>query len=447
MRGKLAWRTPLPACPALWTGFQSLPFFHNARAPLRLERLHMNGSAGYTAAQKNRIMWVIFVTIFLDMIGFGMVFPLMPFYVKQLGGNSETYGLLLSSFSVMQLIATPMMGRLSDRFGRRPVILLSLFGNALSMVLFALANQLWMIFVSRLVAGLTAGNMGACQAVIADVTNKEDRAAAMGKMGAGIGLGMVMGPLFGSALAGFGIWAPALVAAGAALLDLALAYFLMPETRPATSPQEHEHTRRAEADSEESTWARVGKALREPQLLMVMGITFFSFFCLTNIQSSMALLGNERLGWGEKEVGRIFAIFGGITLLVQGVAIGRLVKMVGETTLVRLGAALLATGQVVVVLADSTPNMLSGIAIIAMGLAVTNPVTSSLASRYAPGDLQGTVLGVTQSAGGLARAVGPTIGGYLFHRMGSSSPFMLGVAMALASLGLGLALRQQKSQP
>lgn len=405
----------------------------------------MNHSPGFSVAEKSRIMWVIFFTIFLDMVGFGMVFPLMPFYVQKLGGNSETYGLLLSSFSVMQLLATPMMGRLSDRFGRRPVILISLLGNAVSMVLFALADQLWMIFVSRLIAGVTAGNMGACQAVIADITTKEERASAMGKMGAGVGMGMVMGPLFGSALAGFGIWAPAMMAAVAALTDLVLAYFLMPETRPNINSGPSETMPTQENAPAENTWARVGKALREPQLLMVMGITFFCFFCLTNIQSSLALLGSERLSWGEKDVGHVFAIFGGITLLVQGLAIGRLVSKLGETTLVRAGALSLTLGQALIIWGGSTPVVLMGVGTFAVGVAMINPVTASLASRYAPADLQGTVLGVTQSAGGLARAVGPTIGGLLFHRVGSVAPFVLGMGMAMASLLLGLALRGRKS--
>ena len=186
------------------------------------------------AGAPRRVIGFVFLTIFLDLVGFGIVLPLMPFYVKSMGGTAETLGWLLSLFSVTQLLATPFLGRLSDRFGRRPVILLSLVGNAAAMVVFAIAtNVRWLalLFASRTLAGATSGNLSACQAAVADVTQGEARAKGMGLVGAAIGLGFVLGPVLGSLLAGIGPWAPPLGAAALAAVDVVAAFFFMPETR------------------------------------------------------------------------------------------------------------------------------------------------------------------------------------------------------------------------
>src|SRR5580698_4009197 len=187
----------------------------------------------------SRVVTFVFLTVFLDLIGFGIVIPLFPLYVKSMGGSARTVGVLLGCFSFTQLVATPFLGRLSDRVGRRRVILLSLAGNAVSMVLFALATKvslLPLLFVSRIVAGATAGNLSACQAAIADVTTGEERARGMGRLGAGIGLGLVLGPALGGQLSRFGMWAPPLGAAAMAVADLVAAFFFMPETHVARAP-------------------------------------------------------------------------------------------------------------------------------------------------------------------------------------------------------------------
>src|SRR5580698_3055098 len=186
----------------------------------------------------SRVVTFVFLTVFLDLIGFGIVIPLFPLYVKSMGGSARTVGVLLGCFSFTQLVATPFLGRLSDRVGRRPVILVSLAGNAASMVLFALATKvslLPLLFVSRILAGATAGNLAACQAAIADVTTGERRAKGMGRLGAGIGLGLVLGPALGGALSHFGLWAPPLGAAGMAVADLVGAFLWMPETHAVTA--------------------------------------------------------------------------------------------------------------------------------------------------------------------------------------------------------------------
>lgn len=405
----------------------------------------METAPKFSEQEKKRILQVVFVTVFLDMIGFGMVFPLMPFYVEKLHGSATTVGFIFTSFALTQLLTTPVLGRLSDKYGRRNIILLSLVGNALSMLLFALADQLWMIFASRLIAGATAGNLSACQAVIADITDREERAKGMGKLGAGIGLGMVLGPVFGGTLSHFGMWAPAAAAAVAAIVDLALAYFWMPETRAASpSPTAQSLADTAATTDLEGVPAPAPtfwQAVAEPKLLRVMALTFFTFYALSNLQVAMALLCKERLGWGEPEAGYIFALFGVTTLVVQGVFIGRMVRRAGELNLVILGAVSIFSGMSLISVATSAPGIVLGSAFFALGVAITNPCISSLASRYAPKEMQGAILGMTQSAGGLARVIGPTAGGALFHYLGSGAPFVGGAAAALVSIGIGVQLK------
>ena len=208
------------------------------------------------------------------MIGFGIVIPLLPFYVQSMGGSAEVVGLILGSFSLTQMMATPVLGRLSDRYGRRPVILLSLAGNALSMVIFAIAAEralLPWLFVSRILAGATAGNLAACQAAVADVTDGPERAAGMGRLGAGIGLGLVIGPVLGAALSQLHPSAPPLAAAALAISDLIGAYVFMPETRAVTG---------ASAPAEPDTRS-LAQALADRRIVSVMAIYFLTFLCMT----------------------------------------------------------------------------------------------------------------------------------------------------------------------
>lgn len=399
----------------------------------------MNAPTRYSPQEKKRIFIVVFVTIFLDMVGFGLVFPLLPFYIERLGGSAQTVGLLLTSFAAIQLVTSPLMGKLSDTYGRRRVILISLVGNAASMVLFAFADQLWMIFLSRLLAGATAGNLGACQAVVADITDKEERARGMGRLGAGIGMGMIMGPLIGGELARFGMWAPATVAAVAGLIDLGLAWVWMPETNPtvlnrsakgADAPAEVRAPSPASAAGGSSSKPKLWEALQQPSLVKVMGITFAVFFCLSQLQVSMALLTKERLGWGEVETGRLFGLFGVIALVVQGGLLGPMVKALGEVRLSLLGSLSILVGMGLIATGHTALFLVLGQATVGFGFSVANPINATLASRYAPKSMQGAVLGFVQSSGGLARALGPTMGGMAFGAFGSSAPFWGGSVMA-----------------
>ena len=386
-----------------------------------------------------RVITFVFITVFLDLIGFGIIIPLLPLYVHTMGGSAQVVGFILSSFSFTQLLATPLLGRLSDRVGRRPVILLSLAGNAASMVIFAFAtkvNLLPLLFVSRILAGATAGNLAACQAAIADVTSGPDRAKGMGRLGGAIGLGLVLGPVLGSTLSRFGSWAPPMGAAVMALADLGAAFFFMPETRKQKESGPASH----------GPGQSLGEVLRDKRLIMVMCLYFLVFLCMTNMQVALALLAKVRLAWGETEVGGLFALFGAITLVVQMGLIGHLSRRFGSLNIVITGCVLTMLGLTAIGSAHRPAMMLVGTILMASGIGVTNPILSALASDFAGEKRRGAVLGFTQSAGGLARTIGPIWGGFLYTRLGPGSPFAGGAVAACLAIVLGLVLKSATSR-
>ncbi|MCP3141516.1 MFS transporter [Pyxidicoccus xibeiensis] len=387
---------------------------------------------------QRRVRALVFITVFLDLVGFGLIIPLLPFYVESMGGSATTAGVLLALFSSAQLIATPILGRLSDRVGRRPVILLSLLGNALSMFLFAYATQvrfLPVLFASRLLAGATAGNLAACQAAVADVTEAKSRAAGMGRVGAGIGLGMVLGPVIGSQLHVLGAWAPPFAAALLATAALAGVFFLFPETHP-------RHGQGVTQAPAERPRVSLAQALAQPGIAPVLAIFFLTFIGITNLQVSLGLLAQARFDWGEREVGRLFALMGLMTFVLQAFAIGWMTRVAKGTTLVLVGALLMGAGLACIALASHPALLVVAMVLVGTGMGMLQPVLAGVASALAGPELQGGVLGIVQSAGGLARVVGPVWSGFLYSRVSPGAPFLSGVIAAGICLLVGAALRR-----
>lgn len=385
---------------------------------------------------KSRVLFFVFVTVLFDMVGFGIVIPLLPFYVQSMGGSAEVVGLLLGTFAFTQTIATPMLGRLSDRYGRRPIILASLLGNTFAMVIFACAAEegwLWLLFLSRILAGATAGNLAACQAAVADVTSGAERAAGMGRVGAGIGLGLVIGPILGAAISRGHPNAPPLAAAMLAFADLLGVYFLMPETR----------ARATSTDGVVASRRTLQTALAEPAIVAVMAIYFLTFICMTNVQVSLALLAGARLGWTASDVGHLFGLYGLMALLVQGGLIGRLSRRVPAVEILVGGTIAIGLGMAAIGLAHTPTMLVVGVALAGFGAGLTNPTLASLASQHAGVAQQGAILGFAQSAGGAARTVGPVWSGFLFARLGAAAPFLSGVVAAAISLVVALLLRRR----
>jgi MFS family permease len=385
---------------------------------------------------RSRVLFFVFLTVFLDMIGFGIVIPLLPFYVRSMGGSAEVVGVLLGSFSLTQVVATPILGRLSDRHGRRRVIVTSLAGNVLSMVIFAIAAErgvLPWLFVSRILAGATAGNLAACQAAVADVTDGASRAAGMGRIGAGIGLGLVIGPVLGSALSGIRPMAPPLAAAALALVDLVGVALLMPETRPA-----------APADAAVTARDRrsLAQAIADPSIVSVMGLYFLTFLCMSSIQVALPLFVNVRLGWNENQVGHVFGLYGLMALLMQGGAVGALSRRFGAAQVLVAGAVCLGVGMGAIAEASAPALLLVGVALTGIAVGLTSPTLATIASQHAGRERQGVILGVAQSTGGAARTVGPVWNGVLYTRLGPAAPF-IGAALA-ASLSVAVAIALQR---
>jgi DHA1 family tetracycline resistance protein-like MFS transporter len=365
---------------------------------------------------------VIFVTVFIDLVGFGIVIPVLPFYTEgsKFNAGPRVVGLLFASYSAMQLVFTPILGRLSDRYGRRPVLFLSLLGTSLGFFILGFATTVWMLFAGRIIDGITGGNISTAQAYIADVTTQEDRAKGMGLIGAAFGLGFVFGPAIGGVLSrrdvnigGLhipGISVPLVFAGLMALANATLLYFVLPETVTKDHP--------ARASAATGRWSQLFKALHSSRLAFVLAIYFLFVIAFSIMTSSFGLFTLFRFGFDAHDTGWIFAYVGVIGAVVQGGLIRRLVKAFGEPALVVAGALLFAASLFVIPLTGPQTGLVALLVVgaaFAVGNGLATPSLTSLASKSAGAGEQGGVLGVTQSVASLARTVGPLISAALIY--------------------------------
>ena len=362
---------------------------------------------------KRSPLLVIFVTVFIDLVGFGIVIPVLPYYAEgtKFGATPREVGLLFASYSVMQLILSPVLGRLSDRYGRRPILLISLLGTCLGFLILGFATTLLMLFVGRIIDGISGGNISTAQAYIADVTTKENRAKGMGLIGAAFGLGFVFGPAIGGILSRWGTNVPFLFAGSLAFANVILLYFTLPETVT------RDHPARVSAASGRG-WKQVIEAFRQPQLAFVLAIYFLSIVAFSIMTTVFALFMMFRLGYDPWHSGWIFAYVGIISALIQGGLIGKLVKRFGELTLVIAGGLFFTVSLVAspfVGPAMGLIGILSVGALSSIGNALSAPSLTSLASKSASAGEQGSVLGVMQSVASLARAVGPSVAAVIIY--------------------------------
>ena len=357
---------------------------------------------------------VIFTTVFIDLLGFGIVIPVLPFYAEGTIFNAtpRTVGLLFASYSVMQLIFSPVLGRLSDKYGRRPVLLISIIGTGIGFLILGFATTLWMLFLGRILDGISGGNISTAQAYIADITTNEDRAKGMGLLGAAFGLGFIFGPAIGGILSRWGVQVPFLFAAGLCFANAILLYFRLPET---VTP---DHPARTSAAGGRG-FLKLFESLRQPRLKFVLTIYFLFIVAFSIMTTSFSLYTMFRFGYGAHHNGYLFAYVGLIAVIIQGMLIGRLVKRFGELVLVIAGALLFAGSLFAVPFVGphvgGLAALLIGGGLFSFGNSLATPALNSLASRSVGPAEQGSVMGVTQSAGSLARAVGPSITAVLIH--------------------------------
>jgi len=387
-------------------------------------------------------MAILFFIVFIDLLGFGIIIPQLPFYGLHFGASPAAVTLLMSCYSLAQFFMSPVLGRLSDRIGRRPVLLVSTACSCLAYLWLGFASALWMLFAARLLAGAGAGNIAAAQAYITDVTSPEKRAKGMGMIGAAFGLGFTIGPWLGGMVAGANPTAaalqrPAFVAAGLSALAFILVIAILKESLPQTG-----------APARANRWDLARSSLRRPTLRLLILLFFAITAAFAGMETTFALWTKEVFGWGPQQVGWLFFFVGGVLIVVQGGLIGPLSRRLGEARLVLVGSAAIALGLACVTVAGRLPILLLASACLALGMGLLNPSLTSLISRQAGAEERGGIMGVAQSGASLARVVGPGVAGPLFELIGRNAPYYAGALVMLAVLGLALRLpREQAALP
>jgi MFS family permease len=373
---------------------------------------------------------IIFLSIALDVFTYGMVAPLLPFFVLRYDGGALLAGLLGSLYAGMQLISGPVLGPLSDRVGRRPVLLGCLAGTLAAYALLGLGQGLIFVFLAVMLDGLTGGNLTAAQAYVADITSEAERARGIGLVGAAMGIGMMIGPAVGGLLAAGDLRWPALAAGGVALANILIGIFWLPESLP----PERRAPRLKLAGLH--IGAQLTQAFRQPGLPILLLTLFGLNLSFAGLQSNFPLYSLARFRWGELQNGLFFAFVGVCAVITQGVLVGKLAHRLGERRLVMGGLVVLGLMLAGVALANQPWQLYGLVGLAALGSGLSIPSLSSLISRAATSANQGQVMGGMQSILSLAAITGPAVAGLAFERINPAAPYWLGSLFALGALVL-----------
>jgi len=364
----------------------------------------------------------VYLAVFLDMVAFAIILPALPFYAMNLGGAGLWLGILLTSYSAAKLIGATLAGRLSDRFGRKPLMIVGLMGSGVSFILTGMAGSLVQLAIARAIAGLFGGTIATAQAYVADVTRPTERAQYMGLLGASIGLGFIVGPAIGAGLGRYGFVTATSVAAILALLNGLVAMFLVRE-----SP------RRRGCKRSSCSWKDVAA---QPASIGILAAMFLTLFAFVSMETTLAFVARTEYDLDERGFGMILVYVGVIMIIVQGGIVGRLAPRTGERRLSALGALLLGSSLLLLPLAQSFAAAMTFLGVLAIGQGLVSPTLSTLLSRRTSDNMQGGMLGLGQSVASAARAVGPVLAGWLYDQ-GASWPFLVaGVAAMIAAVGL-----------
>lgn len=383
---------------------------------------------------------ILYTTVALDLIGFGMVVPLMPLYAQQFAVGPWAISWLMASYSLMQFFFAPLWGQLSDRRGRRPVLLLSMAGNTLALVGFALSQSYTQLLISRIVAGICTANIAVASAYVADSTSAKTRARGMGGIGAAFGLGFVLGPALAGELSVYGTRVPPYVAAALAAINLGMAYWRLPESlppRPVAAPQV-------------APWwqQRIAAARVAPGVWPLVALVFTQIFAFAMMELALTLMVHRRFGLDAAGNGRLLALMGLVLVLVQGVLVGRLSGRLSNAAMATCGLACMAVGLAGV--AVGAPYGLNAVrlalGLVALGQGLTSPALSAWVSAAAPAHAQGATLGLSQSGSALARVLGPTAAGLLYQDTGELAPFACASAVLVAAAATSLFIARRPPQ-
>lgn len=388
---------------------------------------------------------ILIITAFVDMVGLLMILPLMPFYARTLGASALMVTLLIISFTAAQLVSAPMWGRFSDRYGRRPALLIGLGAAAIAYVVFAFANSLWLLLLSRVVQGAGGGTVGVIQAYVADATEPKSRAKALGWLSAATNVGVALGPPLGSLALLAGRSGPGLAAAALCVINMGFAWKYLRESREVHAGT---HVKKAKGASRAAI-AYVVTHAREPgpRLIWIYAIAMGAF---SGMNAILALFLMDRFGITERRIWIFFTYIGTISVVTRAGVLGWMVERFGEARLSRIGLVLLSTGLLAFPFVHNYALLAIAIACIPVGTAFTFPCVTSLLSRVIPATERGLYMGVQQAYGGIARVVIPIWAGFSYDHFGKDVPFITSALLVLGSLFIGLGVddgRKVKTSP
>lgn len=384
--------------------------------------------------------------VFVNLLGFGIIIPILPLFALRLGSGPEMASVIIGLYSLMQLLMSPILGRMSDKYGRRPILMWSLAISIVSYLLMAMADSMWLLVVSRIMGGAVAGNLATAFAYVTDVTTPENRAKGMGMLGASFSMGFVFGPALGGLLAGGDIATanfvlPSLAAAGLTAVALAGVVFALPES---LSPE----LRRAAAARPRTTFvAQLRIAAARRVLLALCAIGFFAMVIWSLMEGVFSMWALDVLGMGPRDIGLLFFYVGLLNAAVQGGLIGPLTKRFGERAMVAFTAAAYGVGFLWLSAVDAFWPMIGAMTVLALGNGCFNPSMSSLVSKEAADHERGAILGIYQAAGSLGRVTGPAMAGFIYAGLGPGAPFALSAVLAVPVAVLLVLSRHKPAAP
>lgn len=388
---------------------------------------------------------VVFLIVFIDLIGFGIIIPLAPYLATHVGATPFEVGFLMSIYSLMQFIFAPFWGKLSDRVGRRPILLMSLLGSSIAHLIFAFSSQLWMLFLSRAFAGFFGANISTAMAYIADVTEEKDRSKGMGLIGAAFGLGFITGPALGGILSHygmkigetppFGMGFSALGASAICFLNFLVAIKVLKESLAKGTP----------IKEKESRLLTIKRYIARPTLGFLIVLTFVSTFAFAHMESTLALFVKDLWDWDIIHASFAFAYVGLISVFTQGFLIRKLMPRYGEPRLLFFGLFLAAVGLAGIGFSHNVIQLIFSVTVMGLGMGLFNPSNLGSISLLAGIREQGAVMGVSQSFSALGRILGPASGGFIYEEVGTRFPFWIGAGVMF--VGFLVLLRVYKKLP
>ena len=375
--------------------------------------------------KKKSALSLIFLTVFIDLLGFGILIPILPtFAKKELLVDETAIGIVVAIYSFVQLLFNPILGRLSDKYGRKPLIVISLFINSIGYIIFAFTTSYIVLLLSRIVAGIGGSSISVAQAYVADVTTKEDRTKGMGMIGAAFGLGFVFGPFMGGILSSYGYMITGFASASFSMLAFIVTIILLPESNLNRAVSTNINRKLFDVDGLKNVFAK-------PERVILILLFFVLTFSFANIYGTFALLGLQVYGFSDMQNGFMFTIIGLTSAIVQGGLIGRISKAVDRKTILKIGSFLIMIALALIPFGVSFLGLAIICIFLSIGTGIFQPTVLSLISEVTPETEQGVTLGVNQSVSAFARVLGPLWGGFAFEFLGYPFPFLTGAAFTL----------------